>query len=529
MPDVIHDVIQIGYGPVSEVLAIALGRQGRRVAVFERWTQRYALPRAVCIDHEMHRMLQAIGMAEALPLVSHPAPPYRMMNADWQELLTVDWSAASISGGPAVHFVHQPTLEEMFDATVRSLPSVEVHVGWEAMAVSQTEDHAVLAVRHAGTGETRTVRARYLIGADGANSIVRGAIGSGQEDRGFEADWLIVDILPNDGVVLDIPEAAQWCNPARPTTIVPGGVRHGRRFRRWEFMRLPHESLADLEGEAAAWRLLAPWVRPDQATLVRHRIYTFRSLLAERWRDGRLMIAGDAAHVMPPFMGQGMCSGLRDAWNLAWKLGLVLDGRAGEALLESYQSERRPHVGTIIDMSMFIGRMVCQPDPELAASRDRSFLDGSHPPMPPFPHLADGILQRGADGIPTPCSGLLSPHGRLRLGGREGWLDVLTGGGFVLIGRGPLPPLDRHPDAPEIRTVDLGADGTVDLDGRYEAFLDEHGLAAMLVRPDFVVFGGVARIEEAGALLDQLVTALPEPEPLAARQRERARDGLAMT
>ena len=514
MSETLYDVVQIGYGPVSEVLATALGRQGRTVAVFERWKQRYPLPRAVCIDHEMYRMLSAIGMAEELPRVSHPAPPYRWMSADWRELLMIDWSADSISGGPSVHFVHQPTLEEMLDAAARACSTVEINLGWEAIAVSQDQDRAVLVARHVETGETRTVHARAIIGADGANSIVRTAIGSGQEDRGFQADWLIVDILPDADVVLDIPDAAQWCNPERPTTIVPGGVRDGRRYRRWEFMRLPHESLADLEGEETAWRLLAPWVRPDQATMVRHRIYTFRSLLADTWRRGRLIIAGDAAHVMPPFMGQGMCSGLRDVWNLAWKLGMVLDGRAADHLLDSYQLERKPHVDAVIELSMYLGRIICQPDPEQAARRDRSFLDGSHPPPPAFPRLGDGILQRGADGTPTPVAGLLSPHGRIRRSGAEGRLDDLAGRNFVLIGRGPMPPLDeRQSRLLGVWTIDLAAVGSADLDGRYQSFLDEHGLRAILVRPDFYVFGGVSSLDQVGRLLDELYRAVVEPEP----------------
>ncbi len=508
MTDTLFDVVQVGYGPVSEVLATMLGRQGRRVAVFERWKQRYPLPRAVCIDHEMHRMLGAIGMGGQLPRVSHPAPPYRWFNAEWQELLSIDWSAESISGGPAVHFVHQPTLEEMFDEAARANPTVHVELGWEAIGIAQTADHAELTLRHVDTGALRTARARYVIGTDGANSIVRRAIGSDQEDRGFEADWLVIDVLPNPGVALDIPAAAQWCNPARPTTIVPGGVRDGVRFRRWEFMRLPHETVAELETEAAAWALLAPWVRPDQAAVVRHKVYTFRSLLAEHWRGGRLLLAGDSAHVMPPFMGQGMCSGLRDSWNLAWKLGLVLDGRADEGLLDSYQAERRPHVGTIIDMSMYLGQLICQPGPDRAAERDRSFFDGSHPPPPPFPHLVDGILQRGADGAPAPAAGLLGPHGRIRLDGREGRLDDLIGTGFVLILRGPMPTPSRRRSALlaelDVHVVALSVEGASDLDGRYDAFLREHGLAAMLVRPDFYLFGGVAELNQVDRLLQDL-------------------------
>ena len=264
-----YDVVQIGYGPVSEIMALALARQGRKIAVFERWSERFMLPRAVCIDHELYRVLSALGMSKQLPLVSHAGPQYRWFNAEWKQLLAIDWSAESISGGPEVNFVHQPTLEKMFEDVVQAYPNVDLHLGWEAIEATQTADYAQLVVRDVATGETRTVRSKYLIGADGANSLVRQAIGSTQEDRGFEADWLVIDVLPNQGVTLDIPPAAQYCNPLRPTTIVPAGVKDGRYFRRWEFMRLPHDTRDDLEHEHVAWDLLAPWVRRDQATIVR--------------------------------------------------------------------------------------------------------------------------------------------------------------------------------------------------------------------------------------------------------------------
>jgi 2-polyprenyl-6-methoxyphenol hydroxylase-like FAD-dependent oxidoreductase len=381
----LYDVVQIGYGPVSEIMALALARQGRKVAVFERWKERFPLPRAVCIDHELYRVLSALGMSHDLPAVSHAGPQYRWFNAEWKELLAIDWSAESISGGPEVNFVHQPTLEKMFEEVVMACPNVDLRLGWEAVEATQTDDYAELVVRDVETGETRTVRGKYLIGADGANSLVRRAIGSTQEDRGFEADWLVIDVLPNVGVTLDIPPAAQYCNPERPTTIVPAGIKDGRYFRRWEFMRLPHETCEELEHEHVAWQLLAPWVKPEQATIVRHKVYTFRSLLANSWRKGRMLIAGDAAHVMPPFMGQGMCAGLRDDWNLAWKLGLVLDGRASDALLDTYQPERRPHVSDVIDLSMFLGKIICIPDAQKAAERDEAFFSGKVPPPPAFP------------------------------------------------------------------------------------------------------------------------------------------------
>jgi hypothetical protein len=159
-------------------------------------------------------------------------------------------------------------------------------------------------------------------------------------------------------------------------------------------------------------------------------------------------------------------------------------------------------------MSMYLGQMICQRDPDRAAERDRSFFDGSRPPPPPFPHLVDGILRRAADGAPAPAAGLLGPHGRVRLDGREGRLDDLVGSGVVLILRGPTPALSRHGAALltrlDIRVVALAADGSADLDGRYDAFLREHGLAAMLVRPDFYLFGGVAELNQIDGLLQDL-------------------------
>ena len=496
-----YDVAIIGYGPVAEALAVMLGRQGRRVAIFERWTERFPLPRAVCIDHEMYRMLSANGMREELPAVSHAGPAYRWFNAEWRELLSIDWSAESISGGPEVNFIHQPTLEAMFDEHVRTQASVEVHLGYEAVEVSHDDELATLVVENRETGERNSVSARYLVGCDGANSLVRNAIGGGQQDRGFEADWLVIDILPNEGVELDVPPAAQWCNPERPTTIVPAGIREGRYYRRWEFMRLPHETVEEIENEETAWRLLAPWVSPAQATMVRHKVYTFRSLLAERWRDRRLLIAGDAAHVMPPFMGQGMCAELRDDWNLAWKLDMMLDGCADDGLLDSYQAERMPHVFDVIDLSMYLGRMICQPDRGKAAERDAAFFAGTAEPPPAFPHLTDRILQRTPDGTPTAVAGLLSPHGRVRMAGKEGRLDELTGGGFVLIAA-DADLLDGLPTAAAKTMADLGiatlalaGDGgddrvVDDLDGKIAPFLADHCVGAILIRPDYYVFGG---------------------------------------
>jgi len=517
--DVIYDVIQVGYGPVSQVLAMTLARQGHTVSVFELWPERFPLPRAVCIDHEMYRMLSAIGLRDQLPTISHPAPAYRWFNADWKELLHIDWSAESISGGSEVNFIHQPTLEEMFDATVSSYPEVELNLGWEVTEIRQTPDYAEIVARETATGKTRTARAKYVIGVDGANSPVRRSLGIEREDLGFEADWLVIDILPNEGVELDIPPAAQYCNPARPTTIVPAGIRNGRYYRRWEFMRLPNESREELEREETAWKLLEPWVKPGQAVIQRAKVYNFRSLIARTWRDKRIMLAGDAAHVMPPFMGQGMCAGLRDDWNLAWKLNLILRGKADESLLDTYQTERRPHARDVIELSMYLGKVICIPDPAVAAERDAAFLGGTATPPPPFPSLIDGILQRAADGSVKAPAGLLSPHGTIAYDGKKGRFDDLVGLGFALVLRGAQ---DRAALSAEnlvfleklgakvvhLAPDDAAAGGFVDLDGKYAAYMDAHGIRAMLVRPDFYLYGGAADAAQIPDLVDGLAAGL---------------------
>ena len=431
----IYDVVQIGYGPVSQALALMLGRQGRSVATFEKWLTPYPLPRAVCIDHEIYRVLSANGMGEVLPTVSHKAPRYQWFNAEWRELLAIDWAADSISGGTEVNFVHQPTLERALSAEVSHQSTVETFFGWEAMKVEQSAAGCQVTLRNP-QGETKQVACRYVVGCDGANSMVRSAIGGVQEDRGFQADWLVIDVLLKDGVTIEklgIPPAGQYCNPVRPTTIVPAGTRDGRTYRRWEFMRLPGERVEEMEHESRVWELLKPWAGPSDIELVRHKVYNFRSLLASKWRDGRFLLAGDAAHVMPPFMGQGMCSGIRDAWNLAWKLDLILDEKAADSLLDSYQAERMPHVSQLIDISIYLGKVICMPDAGEAAARDRSFLDGTAPPPPPFPQLTAGLLHRRPDGSLNQGAGLLAPHVDVQTAKGQGRLDDVLGFGFMLI------------------------------------------------------------------------------------------------
>ncbi len=438
MSEPFYDVVQVGYGPVSKTMAIFLARRGYKVAIFERFPEVYPLPRAVCIDHEVARALKANGLGPQLDAVTSPAPLYRWFNAEWKELLCIDWTQELISGGPGVNFIHQPSFERALDLAVRASPTVSLQTGWEAIDLSQSADWAEVTVRNVTTQEVKTVRSRYLIGIDGANSFVRGRIGSGREDLGFEADWLVIDMLLKDGVTVEavgIPECGQYCNPVRPTTIVPGGIDSdtGRTCRRWEFMRLPSETKDEMETTEKVWELLGRWIKPDQADLVRHTVYSFRSLVADKWRDGRVLLAGDAAHVMPPFMGQGMCAGMRDAVNLTWKLDMMMKGEAEDKLLDTYQPERAPHVSDIIRTSIFLGQIICIPDVAEAAKRDEMFLSGNAPAMAPFPILTDGLLERDASGAPKGLAGQLAPHAVIASQRGEGRMDDLIGCGFNLI------------------------------------------------------------------------------------------------
>jgi hypothetical protein len=344
--------------------------------------------------------------------------------------------------------------------------------------------------------------ARFVVGCDGANSFVRDQIGSGWHDLGFHFDWLVVDLAPADPR-WDGPLNWQLCDPARPTTLVSGGP--GRR--RFEFMRLPHETLDELNREDAAWRLLGRWgLHAGDAKLERHAVYTFRARWADRWRSGRALIAGDAAHQMPPFAGQGMCAGLRDAANLAWKLDLVLAGRASETLLDTYMTERAPHVSAMIDLSVALGRIICVADPAEAAARDARMSGEakgrSAPVDAPLPPLGPGCFTEDA-------ARELFVQDVVRHRGSVGRFDDVVGRGFALVSPAGAPALDAEQAAWFAGigglTAHVAPGAPVDdLAGGYTRWFAQRGAAVALVRPDFAVFGAGAKPEAAGALVQAL-------------------------
>ena len=510
------DVAIVGYGPVGQALSALLGRAGYRVVVFERFKDFYRLPRAVHLDHEIMRLLQSLDLAEALADEMVPVRDYQWFGADGELLLRFDRQGLAPSGWEASYMFFQPELEAAIDRHACVPAGVTIERGWIAEGLEDLGDHARLRLRRrsddrtgrlASAGEERSVYAGWVVGADGANSFVREASGIARRDLGFRERWLVVDAEPHDmSALAHLPIASQWCDPVRPTTVVQSGPRH----RRWEFMLLPHEQPADFEDSQRVWSLLEPWCRPEDGTLTRSTVYEFRSMLAEQMRKGRVALAGDSAHLTPPFLGQGLCSGLRDAANLAWKLDLVLRGVAADRLLDTLELERQPQNEAIIRLAIELGKIVCQLDPEAAAERDSMLRQAAPPPPPELAPLNAGVLHApGGD----PLAGSLSVQGVVARDGREGRFDDVVGRGFQLIvaGGDPLELLSDEQrelvDALDVAvaSLDPAAPPAVrDVDGRLTAWLSDHLAEVVLVRPDFYVFGSAASAADLPAMLDDL-------------------------
>jgi 3-(3-hydroxy-phenyl)propionate hydroxylase len=510
-----YDVVLAGFGPTGATLAGLLGRAGHRVRVIERDAEVYRLPRAVHFDHEVMRIFQTAGVAEAVLPHTARVSDYRFLNADRELLLGGDIGGATSDQGWEVDYMfHQPSLERVLRDAAEALPSVEVSYGGEVVDVEQDDDRATAIVR--GPGGEERIDARYLIGADGAASATRRAVGLELEDLGFDEPWVVVDLRGARG----LPDyCIQLCDPARPTTLVPGA----HDFYRFEFMLRPGEGPEMGEPENVR-KLLEAWLDPDSVEIVRAAVYRFHAVIARGWTSGRVAIAGDAAHQTPPFLGQGMCAGIRDAANLAWKLDLMLRGQAGPALLETYGSEREPHVRRFIDTAILLGRIICTQDPEVARGRDAQLMSdqkANKQIVPTLPDLGPGCLQGGEAQAVHPRIGRLAPQPFVEGAAGETRLDDWVGPGFQLI----LRDARGWPDAKrrarfEARTGhafvwsdDAGEapEGGLhcrDTRGEAAGFFERHGIHAMLVRPDHVTFGVARNPDDVAALLDDLEAAI---------------------
>ncbi len=514
--DRIHDVVQIGYGPVGQALALALGTHGSDVVVFERHLEPFGLSRAGHIDHEVMRILQVGGVARRIERELVPVKGFTLMDADLVTLSEIAPNPTSMSGWSPEYMIYQPVLESALVEAVAELPSVAVHWGHEAIALVQHPDYVIVTVRAISgpaAGTTYDVRAKYVVGVDGANSAVRNLLGKTYDtDFGFTGPWLVCDFKHHDpDVDLGWEGGGQVLDIRRPTTT---GRWLGRRHSRVEFMLMPGETEADFQTEESVWPLAAKFnLRPDRCVLERHAIYTFRSLLVDDWRDGRVLLAGDAAHLMPPFLGQGMCSGFRDAQNLAWKLDLVLRGAAEVGLLDSYTLERREHVSTIIQAAVRLGGMVATIDAEQGAMRDAMLSQqGAPPPVPPLPGLDSGILRHPSDA--NAAVGRLGLQARVTVGDQTGLLDDVVGAGWHVLTRRPIGRSELSTQ--NIELLDLldaallhitpapVAGAVLDVDFEYNAWFDRVGVSVVVIRPDHYVYATATDALGLSAALDDL-------------------------
>ncbi|MEV6391107.1 bifunctional 3-(3-hydroxy-phenyl)propionate/3-hydroxycinnamic acid hydroxylase [Nocardia xishanensis] len=428
-------VVLVGAGPSGLTAATLLAQYGIESLILERWEGVYPQPRAVHLDGEIRRIVDRLGIGAEFDAISRPALGLRLLDPDRRVLAQFDRDpAGDRNGHPEANLFDQPELEAILRANLRRYPEVSLRSNAEVVAVVEESGCVRVDFTDRVTGRAESVRGRYLLGCDGANSLVRGAIGPRMRDLRFEQRWLVVDIATTadlghwEGV-------HQVCDPTRAATY----MRIGKTRYRWEFRLRPGEAAADFREMSRLRPLIAPWVgsvAPERLELVRIAEYTFRAQLADRWRAGRMFLLGDAAHLTPPFIGQGMGAGLRDAANLTWKLAGVLRGELPYSVLDTYETERKPHARAMIRLAKLIGmtmteggelgnrlRGLIAPRLPRVPGLTRMITSGESPPLCRSDLVVAPLLRRGPAGRLPPND--LLPDGRR--------VDDLIAGRFAII------------------------------------------------------------------------------------------------
>jgi 3-(3-hydroxy-phenyl)propionate hydroxylase len=511
----IHDVAVVGYGPTGLAVSSLLARNGHDVVVFERHRGLYGLPRLVNLDAEAARIVQASGDIEVALAESAANDEYYFRNAAGEKLLFLDWSGVDISGFSNHISMYQPNVEDAMDQAARER-GAEIHQGTDVIGVDQDSDGVTIVARDRDSGEDTQFRARWLIAADGAKSAVRELLGLEREDLKMGTAFLNLDMMRKPGCEVHRAGPTLTCAPPRMNVILPIGEERIRV----EFELVEGDDWDEVVRPEHAWPMLreAFDLGPEDVEIYRQVIYEFESKLLHGWRHGRILLSGDAAHQMSPFIGQGACAALRDAAALAWRFDLVLREQASPDVFESYETERKPHVRANIETAAGLGHIACMHDEDAARERDKMFLSDQAPPPPPDPERGDGILHLESDGSRGQLSGELGPQGKVTFEGKTGRADDVLGWGFAILARARDPrevlsaDQEQFLDGIGCRLIALSSDRATtrvyDADGTYGKFFDEHGIDALLVRPDFVVFGAAPTLEDLPALVDDLQSQL---------------------
>lgn len=459
MSDIDYEVVLVGLGPTGLTLANLLGRRGIEVLVLEREPAYYGLARAVYTDDEGLRVFQTAGVADELAAEMNVDSTVQWVRGNGKVLAQFNERERPL-GWPVSNFLYQPYLENSLERALERYPHVTVRRGRAVTDFDQ--DGELVSVEHAGCAGTgygkreaitdpRTaerVRARFLVGCDGGRSIVRTRLGIEMSGTSFPERWLVVDLKARDGIdaFRHLPYFDFVCEPGLPIVSCPQPGGH----HRFEFMLRAEQAREEMEDPDTVRRHISRYVDPDEVEVLRKLVYTFNAVVADRWRDGRILIAGDAAHMTPQFIGQGMNSGVRDADNLSWKLTAILRHGADPAILDSYETERRPHAEAMIDLSVFNKNIVSLDNPALAKARDIGLMAAIRVPglggwikgakMKPAPRFRrDAYL-----GLPRPLlrgvEGRLAPQPEVRTyNGRHRRLDDTLGLGFAVLGYGADP------------------------------------------------------------------------------------------
>ncbi|MEU4412784.1 bifunctional 3-(3-hydroxy-phenyl)propionate/3-hydroxycinnamic acid hydroxylase [Nocardia salmonicida] len=375
-----YPVVIVGAGPTGMTAALLLAQYGIECLIVDRWDEVYPQPRAVHLDDEVYRILADLGLSDEFAGISRPGRGLRLVDSAITTLAEFDRDPDRMPHGfPLANMFDQPDLERVLRSRLASAQSVRIRGGCEVLDVANLRDRTRVTYRDAETGERRAVTAEFVLGCDGANSVVRTSIGSRMRDLGFEQRWLVVDIA-TDADLGQWEGVHQVCDAERAATY----MRIGASRYRWEF-RLREDEYGDQYATLDTIEpLLSPWlreVRSPALTLIRSTEYTFRAQVVDRWRDRRIFLLGDAAHLTPPFIGQGMGAGLRDAQNLIWKLVAVMSAELPDDALDTYQSERQPHVTSIIGLAVAVGRAMTSGAAAGAVIRKRMWPLLSHVPI----------------------------------------------------------------------------------------------------------------------------------------------------